>query len=186
MKIAVTDANVFIYLVRLDLFDSFLFLGFEIHTTVFIINEYNKGIQKHTCPKKLDKFIRSGQINVHDMEYDEIMSFGNFKSELSVPDRSIFIVSKKLNATLLTADKSLRIFSEHNDLQVKGILWIIHELYNKSIIDKIEYIDKLEDLKSLSDRLPVSEIDRRLSKLKEAGYACKKTCKIWNRHFHCN
>ena len=60
MKIIVTDANILMFLSRLELVDSFAGMDFEIHTTDYIINEYYKGEKKDQKLKRLDKYIRSG------------------------------------------------------------------------------------------------------------------------------
>jgi len=162
MKLIVSDANILIFLSRLRLMDCFVGMDFEIHTTDFIINEYNKGGVGDKNLKRLEKYIRSGKIKEHQFQYDELLSVYEQKRTLSIPDCSIFKLSLELQAILLTGDKALKIYSEQNGIKVHGIIWLIDEMHKHGIIDKVEYKEKLTELKGLSTRLPVDEIDRRL------------------------
>ena len=162
MKLIVSDANILIFLSRLGLVDNFTGMDFEIHTTDFIINEYNKGGAGDKKLKRLEKYIRSDKIKVHEYQFDELLSVYEQKKTLSIPDCSIFKLSSELQAVLLTGDKALKIYSEQNGIKVHGIIWLIDEMHKHDIIDKVEYKEKLTELKGLSSRLPVEEIDRRL------------------------
>ncbi len=162
MKLIVSDANILIFLSRLDLVDSFFAMDFEIHTTDYIINEYNRGINKEINLKSLKKYIRSNKLNVHEYDYETIEKIYEQKSSLSPPDCSVYLLLLEIKAILLTGDKQLKQFSEKSGLEVHGFLWLIDKMYCDGIIDKIEYQEKLIELKSLSKRLPVEEIDRRL------------------------
>jgi len=163
MILIVTDANIFIHLSRLDLVDSFIAMNFEIHTTDYIINEYNKGFKKDTTFKRLDKFIRSGAIRIHEFGYDELLEIYEQKKKLSIADCSIYKLSLQLKSILLTGDKALKLFSEQSGIEVHGIFWLIEQMHKHAIIDEIEYKEKLTELKGLSCRLPVEEINRRLN-----------------------
>ena len=161
MILIVTDANIFIHLSRLDLIDSFVTMDFEIHTTDYIINEYNKGIKKEITFKRLDKYIRSEDIKIHEFSYEELLEVYEQKKKLSIADCSIYKLSMKLEAILLTGDKALKLFSEENGIRVHGLFWLIEKMYKNEIIDEIEYNEKLTEIKSISSRLPVDEIDRK-------------------------
>lgn len=162
MKLIVTDANILIFLSRLDLIDSFVAMDFEIHTTDFIIDEYYRGAKKESNLKNIDKYIRSGKMTIHEYNYDEIIVIYEQKKSLSPSDCSIYKLSLDLKAILLTGDKPLKIFSELSKIEVRGIVWLIDEMHGNNIIDKVEYKEKLKELKGLSERLPIDEIDRRL------------------------
>jgi len=162
MKLIVTDANVLIFLSRLDLMESFVVMDFEIHTTDYIINEYYKGAKKELNLKNLDKYVRSGKLCVHEYGYTEILAIQEQKISLSIPDCSIYKLALDLQAILLTGDKPLKMFSELSNIEVHGIIWLIDQMRGADIIDHIEYKEKLKELKGLSSRLPVDEIDRRL------------------------
>jgi rRNA-processing protein FCF1 len=162
MKLIVTDANILMFLSRLELLESFIGMKFEIHTTDYIIDEYYKGEKKDKKLKNLDKYIRSGKIKIHEYGYDEIISIYEKKKTLSPSDCSVYKLSLELEAILLTGDKSLKLYSEQSDIKVHGIIWLIDEMLKCEIMDKVEYKEKLTDLKGLTERLPVDEIDRRL------------------------
>lgn len=162
MKLIVTDANILIYLSRLDLVDGFAGMSFDIHTTDFIIDEYYKGRIKDPNLKNLDRYIRSGKIEVHEYGLDELQVIYEQKKGLSPADCSVYKLSKDLQAALLTSDRALRSFSEDRGIIVYGLIWLIDEMLKAGIVDKIEYDEKLRFLKALSSRLPLDEIERRL------------------------
>jgi len=162
MKLIVTDANVLIFLSRLDLMESFVSMDYEIHTTDYIINEYYKGAKKEHNLKNLDKYMRSGRISVHEYGYSEIYALYGLKKLLSISDCSIFKLAMDIRAMLLTGDKPLKQFSELSNIEVHGIIWLIDQMKDAGIIDHVEYREKLKELKGLSKRLPSGEIDRRL------------------------
>lgn len=80
----------------------------------------------------------------------------------SPSDCSICKLSLEVKAVLLTDDKTLKIFSEKSDIKVHDVIWLIDEMFKREIIDVVEYKEKLIELKGLSQRLSVEEIDRRL------------------------
>lgn len=162
MKIIVTDANILMFLSRLELVDSFIGMNYEVHTTDYIIDEYYKGNKRDQKLKRLDKYIRSGKVEIHEYSLEELMPIYEIKQSLSIADCSIYKLSMELEAFLLTGDKTLKIFSEQSGIKVHGIIWLVDEMLKRDIIDKVEYKEKLAELKNLSQRLPVEEIDRRL------------------------
>lgn len=162
MNVVVTDANVLIFLSRLDLMGSFAGMDFEIHTTDFIVDEYYKGRKKDKELKNIDGYIKSGRLTIHEYGYDELMEIYKQKKGLSPSDCSVFKLSSDLDAVLLTGDKTLKLFAEKSAIEVHGIIWLIDEMLEHGVIGKIEYRKKLAELKGLSRRLPVEEIDRRL------------------------
>jgi predicted nucleic acid-binding protein len=137
-------------------------MNFEVHTTDFIIDEYYRGKKKEKNLKNINKYMRSGKIEVHVYDYNKIFTLHEQKKSLTASDCSIYILSREIKAILLTGDRKLKLFSEKGDVEVHGIIWLIDKMHHNGVIDNIEYKEKLIELKSLSKRLPIEEIDRRL------------------------
>jgi rRNA-processing protein FCF1 len=125
MKLIVTDANILIYLSRLDLIESFFNMNFSVHTTDFIIDEYYRGKKKEKNLKNINKYMRSGKIEVHVYDYNKIFTLHEQKKSLTASDCSIYILSREIKAILLTGDRKLKLFSEKGDVEVHGIIWLI-------------------------------------------------------------
>jgi len=163
MNFILTDVSIFIFLSRLELMESFIGMDFIVHTTNFIMNDYNRGRKQDNSLKNFDKYIRSGKISEHVCECDAIQSVYNRRQGISPSDCSAYILYQKLGSQLLTGDRTLQVFSDQLGIRIYDIIWLMDEMYKHAIIDEIEYKEKLTELKSLSCRLPVEEINRRLN-----------------------
>ena len=86
---------------------------------------------------------------------------------LSLADCSVLELAARLNAVILSSDKSLRNESEKRKFTVHGILWIIEQLCSKKIITRETAIDKLQVYPKINDRVPKIEIECLISTLKQ-------------------
>lgn len=68
----------------------------------------------------------------------------------------------KLNGILITGDELLRKKVRFSGVEVRGIIFIIEEIKIQEKLPCNQCIQKLEELKSINDRLPVQEIDKRI------------------------
>jgi len=68
----------------------------------------------------------------------------------------------KLNGILITGDELLRKKARFSGVEVRGIIFIIEEIKIQEKLPCNQCIQKLEELKSINDRLPVQEIDKRI------------------------
>src|SRR5690606_4856018 len=99
MKIAVTDACIFIDLIELDLVSSFFQLHVEIHTTVDVINELFND-QKQI----LQAYEAVHKLNVHNLDERDFSEMGKipFPKGLSHQDKSVVYLALTLeNAIVL-------------------------------------------------------------------------------------
>lgn len=160
MKLLISDTNIFIDLINIDLLDEFLKLGYEIHTTDFVINEIsdqqNEIITKRIVDNKI--VIDKAEPN----ELNEITELQSKKKSLSLMDFSVYYFAKKQNAMILTGDKSFRNYAIEQKLEVKGILWVLDEVLNKKFLERIIMIDKLKLLMMTNKRLPQEECNKRI------------------------
>lgn len=157
MKIAITDANIFIDLVYAGLLDHLFAIEVEIHTTLNVVDELNESQQK-----TLSKFLKKNRLTVHVLEELTIpLSISNHKA-LSQSDKSVFALALQLEAFILTGDSVLRKISGVQKIEVHGILWLFDRFIEKQLITKKKAVQKLDHLRSFNKRLPYEDCEQRI------------------------
>jgi rRNA-processing protein FCF1 len=162
-KIAVTDANIFIDLIILELIVHLFQLELQIHTTREVYDQLNAGQKQN-----LQHFCDSEQLLVYNFNIQEIAEIQSldFPSGLEPADRTVFYYARKLNSIVISGDNKLRKFCESKGLKVYGIIWLFDQLVELDLIPKTTAVSKLERLLGYNDRLPIEEIMKRLKKWK--------------------
>jgi predicted nucleic acid-binding protein len=143
MKIAITDACIFIDLIELQLTSQFFGLDIEIHTTLDVYNELY--IEQQEWLKVYRSF---GKLTIHNLSPEEKDSIQNrsFPKSLSDNDKSVLFLAEKLDALILSSDKAVRNFAKKHSIEYHGMLWIFDCLIEKGLISKEEAILKLRSL----------------------------------------
>lgn len=103
MKIAITDANIFIDLIHIELQNELFAAGLEIHTTISVFDELNNNQQE-----VLSKYIEQKQLMVHSNKPTNIPKEIQENRSLSPSDKSVFGLAIDLSAFILTGDGLLR------------------------------------------------------------------------------
>jgi len=133
MKIAITDACIFIDLFLLDVIDVFFELPFEIHTTYDVLNELNahqiKSIQIHIDTKKLSVYSLTSEdrLNANTL---------NFPRSLSQTDKTVLYLALKLEAMVISSDKPIRNTANKLNIECHGILWIVDQFLAHGYFEK--------------------------------------------------
>lgn len=164
--IVVSDTNIFIDLMSVDLLDAFFELPFDFRTTDFVINELTNNHQK----EKIKTFIQSKKLIVKTFDSIELNAIidlhHNIKTNASIQDCSVWYYSKLINAKLLTGDAKLRRVVTKDGLEVSGILFIFDLLIENEIVTSDKAIEKLILLLEKNIRLPFSECNKRIENWK--------------------
>lgn len=166
MKLIVTDTNVFLDLMSIEVLPDFFGLDFEICTTDFVVNEITKIDQA----EQIQNFIRSKQLTVYKLSSDEIEEVINLKTKRNlrrITDKSVLWKALQLKCRLVTGDKNLRNEAEEQGLEVHGSLWVIRTLVETKIITPVLAEGLLDKLKTVNDSLPKEEIDKLIKKYKQ-------------------
>jgi rRNA-processing protein FCF1 len=143
IKIAVTDACIFIDLYDLGLVASFFNLEIEIHTTSAVYFElYSEQQQVLKAYQSVNKLII---YNLQEKDYIEIYS-EKYPKSLSEADKSVLHIANKLNASVLSSDKTLRNCAKNKDIEYHGMIWIFDKLVETSILTPNEAASKLKQL----------------------------------------
>jgi hypothetical protein len=143
MKIAITDACIFIDLYDLDLTVSFFSLELEVHTSLDVMNELYPE-QK----KLLEAYISMKKLMVHNIQNEErfIIAQRNYPLALSEVDKTVLFLAERLNAMVLSSDKAVRNFAKSKSIDYHGLLWIFDQLIEQKILAKNEAAIKLKEL----------------------------------------
>lgn len=165
MIVVVNDANILIDIIKLQLVDAFFSLNWEFHSTNLIIeNElYDEQVEV------LQPYIHDGTLKIDELTVDdiiEIIETQKEKPQLSDKDCSALVCAKRLNASLLTSDNTLRKFAKLKQLDVHGHLWVFDALIEQGCISAITGIEKLKELDSVNSKLklPPKECEERIFK----------------------
>lgn len=157
MRIVVTDANIFFDLIGIGTLDAFFQLGYEVHTTVLVMDE---------CDPEdlaaLQVFVDGGTLHTRtfdETEMKEVEATGKRKG-LRPPDRSILYHAKAVAGIVLTGDGAARKECAEMNLECHGILWCIAELHQNGHFDKVQCMTLLDTLEAINKWLPRVEMEK--------------------------
>jgi predicted nucleic acid-binding protein len=151
MKIAVTDANIFIDLFYLKQTHHLFSISFEIFTTQRVINELNEELEE------IQTFIESGHLLVEIISDEDLANMLPMRnsSRLSESDISVLCIAQRIGAIVLSGDDLVRKTCHFHKIEIHGILWCLDQFVDKKCISKQEACNSLKDLMNYNSRLPV-------------------------------
>ena len=159
MKIAITDANIFIDLIRLQILHFLFKIELEITTTLEVFEELHAWQQK-----ELQQFIDIGQLTLHIFSVDEWAEMQNLTKTkgLTMEDLTIAFLALQKKAIVLSGDNPLRKYCAQQQLEVRGMLWLLDTFLHFNHLTRSQAKEKLIFLLSYNDRLPANECTQRL------------------------
>lgn len=164
LRIAVTDACIFIDLYDLGLVNMFFQLELEIHTTTSVYFELYSEQQQI-----LKAYQSVGRLIVHNLKEEDFLQIQSesYPRSLSETDKSVLHVANKLNACVLSSDKTVRNCAKNKDIEYHGMIWIFDKLVEAALLSKKQMAIKLEELVAnnfifQNNKALVVEIERRL------------------------
>ena len=166
MRIAITDACIFIDLIELRLTSQFFGLQVEILTSLDVYNELNP--EQQELLKAYQSIDRLVVHNITDEEKGQIL-LQKFPRSLSETDKSVIFLAEKHNAMILSSDKPVRNFAKARAIEFHGMLWIFDSLVESGLITRTDAILKIQKLISSNivyqnNMELLNEIDKRISK----------------------
>lgn len=164
MKLAVTDANIFIDLIKLQMLGYLFSIDIEIHTTREIIDQLNAAQYE-----KIDYFIQAKLLKIFDFSEVELQAIVEMPAPraLDVADKTVIYLATKLKARVLTGDGPLRKFCVSSQLDVKGILWLFDVFLQYKLIGHTTAVERMTFLLSFNDRLPKDDCLNRIKRWEE-------------------
>ncbi|WP_280548998.1 MULTISPECIES: hypothetical protein [unclassified Halomonas] len=155
-KVVVSDTNIWIDLYRGGLLYMVFQLDHRFVTTDFVLRELQRPDGQELVGLGLGIEALSGV---------EVLSLYELRSSLgnsSLADVSCYFLAKERNWTLLTGDGSLRRSGHQGQLDVRGVLWILDQLYDTKLVSGGALADSLETMLENGARLPAGECQRRI------------------------
>lgn len=143
MKVAVTDACIFIDLHDLNLTNLLFSLGLEVHTSLDVFNElypYQQNL--------LLAFHSVGKLFIHNISAKERIEIQkqNYPRALSENDKTVLFLAEKMEAMILSSDKAVRNYAGKKSIEYHGMLWILDRLVDADLLFAPEAADKLQTL----------------------------------------
>lgn len=131
MKIAVTDACIFIDLLLLDLVEPFFNLHLEVHTSLDVFYELNDQQRAMLAPFQVE-----GRLIVHTIHQAdrEAMRSIDFPRSLSEMDCTVLYLAFQMDAIVLSSDKVVRNYAKKKSIDYHGMLWIFDALIVQNCI----------------------------------------------------
>jgi predicted nucleic acid-binding protein len=161
-KVVIKDACILIDLLDLDLLAQF----YELNLTVITRPEVLAEIQNQK--DQILPYIESGKLVIDDDdELESALAIIETNRGLSITDATVLVTARRLEAVVLSSDKSLRNESNRQGLEVRGMLWILEELLNAAVLSLDEVLEKLRLYPEVNDRAPRSEIASLVNRLQE-------------------
>lgn len=154
MKIAITDANIFIDLIWLDQIEGLFDLDLEVATPHEVMEEL---LQNQV--DVLQPFIEAGQLSVHHLSEAAYLELEEWpvSNRLSFTDKAALYLAKTLSAIVLTGDNLFRKQAISFQLEAHGLLWILEQWVFRERIKPEDARVLLEKLMLFNERLPQKE-----------------------------
>jgi rRNA-processing protein FCF1 len=162
--VAVTDACIFIDLLDLELINLFFDLDLEIHTTYAVIYELH--YEQQQILKAYQSVERLTVHNLQEHDFSEIYA-EQYPKSLSETDKSVLHIANKINACVLSSDKTLRNYAKNKEIEYHGMIWIFDKLVGNSLLTKKEAARNLKQLTATNFTFQnnpqlIDEIEKRL------------------------
>lgn len=141
MRIAITDACIFIDLHDLKLTNLLFSLQVDIHTSYDVYNELYP-----TQQDILTEFHTTGKLTIHNISGDEriLMQKQNYPKSLTESDKSVLFLAEKVDAMILSSDKVVRNCAKRRSIEYHGMLWVFDKLVEHKLLSFSEAAEKLE------------------------------------------
>jgi len=154
MKIAITDANIFIDLHHLQFTDFLFGIDLEIYTSHSVFNELNPQQQE-----ALDHHIEKGNLRIIHFSAQELdeMNAVDLPRGLSPQDKSVIYLASKHISLVLSGDIKLRKYCNSVGFEVHGIIWLFDQFLEKEHIDFALAISKMKALMAVNTWLPTED-----------------------------
>ena len=117
-SLIISDTNIFLDLITVNMLDFLFQLPCDICTTDFVTNEIEWPEQK----AEVDKHIKIKNLKEITFNYEELVEINDLynSNSTSMTDCSVWYYAKKTGCRLLTGDGKLRKAAEKDNVKVSG------------------------------------------------------------------
>ncbi|MGM0632514.1 MAG: type II toxin-antitoxin system VapC family toxin [Pseudomonadota bacterium] len=155
-KVLVSDTNIWIDLYRGGLLESVFELPYEFVTTEFAWGELRRPPGADLVALGLSVEVLPGEAAI------EIYELRATLRNPSLADVSCYYLAASQGWTLLTGDKAVRRACRAENMEVRGTLWLMDELYERRVVAGSILCQALKKMLEAGGRLPEKECKERL------------------------
>lgn len=155
-KVLVSDTNIWIDLHRGGLLEAAFALPYQFVTTDFVWRELRR-------PPGTD--LEALGLYVQALPEDGVQKLFSLRTTLrnpSLADVSCYYLATVHQWTLLTGDKAIRRVCESENMDVRGTLWVMDQLYEHQLVPAAKLAEALLAILNAGGRLPVAECNHRI------------------------
>lgn len=142
MRIVVSDSSCLIDLRKASLLEAFVRLPYELMIPNTLFDEE---LLRFTAAQK--RALVRGGLQVIDLPGESVQRAVEVTRELarlSIHDGFAFALAEQhAGCVLLTGDGALRTYAAARDMEVRGVLWIIDELYRHGVLQPAALLEAL-------------------------------------------
>ncbi|WP_027329884.1 hypothetical protein [Marinimicrobium agarilyticum] len=157
-KVLVSDTNIWIDLHRGGLLESVFELPYQFVTTEFAWSELRRPPGADLVALGLSVEVLSGEATL------EIFGLRATLKNPSLADVSCYYLAASQGWTLLTGDKAVRRACHAENLEVRGTLWLMDELYERRVVAGHTLSQALKKVLEAGGRLPEHDCNARFSR----------------------
>jgi predicted nucleic acid-binding protein len=152
----VTDTNILIDLLTVNLEGLLFQIGAEICTTDFVMGELTQNDER----ERMEKFEKAEQLRVVSFEdVGPILTMPIKRNGLKIADRSALFVAQQEKAVLLSGDGDLRKEAQEKGGEVHGAIWLFEIFVEQLLIAPNDAYEVLAAMLSVGRRLPEGVIE---------------------------
>ncbi len=159
MQVVISDANVIIDIECCGLTIQMLSLPYQFLLPDILFQEE----LQHHHPGLLDKGFVEMSLNPESLSNS--IELGKKYTKPSRYDCLALAAAIQEECPLLTGDKNLRKAAKQEEIEFKGTLWIMEELFISKLISLDQTIQAFEVMKEAGSRLPQGEITKLVERL---------------------
>ncbi|MCF7920928.1 MAG: PIN domain-containing protein [Candidatus Cloacimonetes bacterium] len=167
MNLLISDTCILIDLYNGELLDSMCRLPYELGVSDAVLSGFEDDESELIMPNP-EQILRAGfkSYSISSEELAEVYKLYSKYSRPSIYDIFGLVVAKKYNAILLTGDGDLRESAKSENIEIRGIIWVLDELIKHEVIDKHRAANSLRKILDSGSYLPKKECDLRFDKWK--------------------
>ena len=141
MKVAVTDACIFIDLLDSEACSAFFQLQYEIVTTRQVWMELESDQRDILKP-----WIDTNQLSIITgiNNVIEVRDKNNLSKALSIADLSVWTLTSNNGGVLLTSDGTLRKMAQKHHIETHGLLWVFDQIVKNGLLPVPKATKKLQ------------------------------------------
>ena len=153
------DANILLDFIAGDIVDTLFLLPFDFLTSDIVVVEISRSYS--------DIQLKQMGLNILELDEATVLEMYSFKQQhidLSIEDISIYFLSLKYKAIIISGDGPLRTLADVSLVEYHGTLWLLEELVQQGILSPRGAAEALRTMLSNKRWLPRAESEKLIKK----------------------